>query len=54
MGHHAQTGAQGVPYGHEEELLCCEGGRALAQAAQRGGVSFPGDILIPLGTLWVF
>lgn len=40
----AQIGAQEVPQKHEE--LCCEGGRAQKQAAQRGcGVS--------LGDVWI-
>ena len=32
----AQTGTQGVLSEYEEELLYCEGDRALAQAAQGG------------------
>ncbi|NWX52656.1 AFG32 protein, partial [Steatornis caripensis] len=35
-GQRAQTGAQAVPPEHEEELLYCEGDRALEQAAQGG------------------
>lgn len=35
----AQTGRQKVPSNHQEALLCCENDRALAQAAQKLGVS---------------
>ena len=33
----AQTAAQGVPSEREEELLCCEGGRALERSPERWG-----------------
>jgi len=35
-GQWAQTGAQGVPYGHEKELRC-EGGKALAELPREAG-----------------
>ena len=49
-GQWAQTEAQEAPAEHKEEVLHSEGGRALAQAAQRSyGVSFFGDIPAPPG-----
>lgn len=40
----AQTGAQGVPYGHEIEL-CYEGGRALAELPREAGESLSLEML---------
>jgi len=47
-GQRAQTATQEVPPEHEKELLSCEGGRALEQAAQRaGGISFADVQVLP-------
>ena len=44
-GQWAPTETQEVPSEHQETLFHCEGDRALAQVAQRGGgVSILGDI----------
>ena len=46
----AQTEAQEVPSEHEEELLHCEGDRALEQAAHRDyGFLFSGRVQDPSG-----
>ena len=51
-GQWAETGTQGVPYKHKEELLNCEGDRALEEAAQRGcGVSLSEAAQDPSGCL---
>jgi len=46
-----QTGTQEVPYKHREGLLYCEGDRAVARAAQRGGGVSSGEILTFSGHL---
>ena len=49
-GQRAQTGAQEVPSGHEEELLPSEGDGALEQVALRGNrFFFSEDIQDPPG-----
>ena len=42
-GQWAQTGIQEVSYAHQERTPHCWGGRALVQAAQRGGGVSSGD-----------